>query len=159
MFDLNLAASPKPTASQPPAVIGCFLNDGCRIVDQLLAGMDASRDGAAFDAALDLRWLLATSDDADQLLETFFRLRDLVEETHYLACYRLRRWLESRIVARVWPDRHRPAVEVPVRLSGTGIEAVRRRCLAMAFAEGEPKPWARLTFFLAPSLSPALARP
>jgi hypothetical protein len=51
--------------------------------------------------------------------------------------YRLRRWLEHHIVAKVGsPEPGGTACQVPIRLNGYCVEAVRRICLCGALDRG-----------------------
>ena len=81
---------------------------------------------------LDFRWQLHRLSDADATLRLFCELRLRLEQRHYLAFYRIRRWLENHLVAAV---RICPAAEprlVPVKLNHYCVEAVRRVCLCTA---------------------------
>jgi len=124
----------------------CPLNNGVAVVDQLLAAITREGDAAALDVALDFRLLLASSDDADTVLREFFRLRSAIEECYYLPCFRLRRWLQSEIIAEVKLDRNQPAHSVPIDL---GAATYRELCARCAFdaAAGEPvSAWVRVNF-------------
>lgn len=115
----------------------CPLNDGIAVVDQILAVL-TPRDGrAAYDAALDLRSLLRQHTNADAVLSDFIYLRAIIEDRHYLACYRLRRWLETQIVAHVTLDRGQPARIVSVRLDVPSMATLRVRSLDAAAVGGE----------------------
>lgn len=120
----------------------CPLNRGLAVVDQLLAEITRRHAVRELDAALDFRCALVDATDPHELLLEFFRLRVVVEERHYLECYRLRRWLESRFVASVRCDRAQPPVEVPIRLDGRGLRQSLDRC-AVTAARGAAVPaWA-----------------
>lgn len=124
----------------------CPLNHGVAVVDQMLAAITRNRDAAALDVALDFRLLLASSTDADHILREFFRLRSVVETAHYLACFRLRRWLQSEIIAHVKLDRSQPARQMPITLDAATYRELCARC-AFDAAAGEPlSPWVRVSF-------------
>lgn len=125
----------------------CPLNDGVAVLDQLLAALTACGDDAGLDAALDFRLLLAGEDaTAETVLEGFFQLRDLVGESHYLLCYRLRRWLESQCVAWVKLDRTEPARRVALWLDVDCMSALRTRCVALVLEDTSFPSWSRVRF-------------
>jgi hypothetical protein len=124
----------------------CPLNHGVAVVDQLLAAITREHDALALDVALDFRLLLASSNDADTILREFFRLRSIIEEGYYLPCFRLRRWLQSQIIAAVKLDRNQSVRLTPIDL---GTSTYRELCARCAFdaAAGEPlSPWVRVSF-------------
>ncbi|WP_438480030.1 hypothetical protein [Oleiharenicola lentus] len=142
----HLTLAPVETTITPVrTVVSCPLNHGVATLDHLLAELMGDADSAAFDAALDLRWLLAHSDDANAMVSEFFRLRALIEERHYLACFRLRRWLESQLVAWVSETRHSPAVCTELKLAGC-VESVRASCIRLALEGAPTTPWTRVRF-------------
>ncbi len=153
--DFSPANVEAPDAPCARASHFCPLNDGLAVLDQLLAALTRDDEPAAFDAALDLRWQLQERTSADAALRDFFRLRALVEERHYLACYRLRRWLETQLVARVSPDRHQPAQLIGVRLDASDYSALCAQCLNLAAAEVQFTPWARVRFAFAATMPAA----
>ena len=124
----------------------CPLNHGVAVVDQLLAAITRERDAAALDVALDFRLLLASSTDADHILREFFRLREVVEEAHYLACFRLRRWLQSEIIAHVKLDRSQPVRQTPIKLDASTYRELCVRCAFDAAAGERLSPWVRVSF-------------
>ncbi len=126
----------------------CPLNHGVSVVDQLLAAIthEPELDARALDVALDFRLLLASSDDAEAILQAFFHLRTVAEERHYLACFRLRRWLETQFVAHVRLDRSQPRRELPVRLEARTYRELCARCAFDAAAGDRVTPWARVHF-------------
>ena len=141
-------AAPLPVTVDPDhsAVSPCPLNHGVAVVDQLLAAITRDHDSSSLDVALDFRLLLATSTDADAILRAFFQVRAVVEETHYLACFRLRRWLQSEIVARVRLDRSQPVRRTLINLDAKSYRELCARC-AFDAAAGEPvSAWVRVEF-------------
>ena len=147
---MNMASEPSASVlAISTNAAACPLNDGLAVIDQLLAAILREKDSAAFDLALDFRLLLARSSDPDLLLPEFFRLREQVEERHYLALYRLRRWLEASYVGCVRLDRTRPIREVNLRLDTTSFRALCARC-AFDAADGElVTAWVRVSFGVA----------
>lgn len=124
----------------------CPLNFGLAIVDQLLAAIVGENDSAGLDAALDFRLLLASPHDPESVLRGFFRLREIIEDRHFLAHFRLRRWIESQIVARVCFDRCQPPSVVPLRLDCPSYSALYDRCVRDASASATEPTWARVRF-------------
>lgn len=109
----------------------CPLNTGCAVLDQLMAALAAENDATGLDQALDLRLALA-EDESTAILDLYFRLRNTLGDRHYLACYRLRRWLEGQFVALVSPSRREAGQAVGLRLDAADFAALRRHCLACA---------------------------
>ncbi|MCC6414434.1 MAG: hypothetical protein IT582_00780 [Opitutaceae bacterium] len=122
----------KPIQSSAPT---CPLNDGVAVLDQLMAGLSLANEQQALDLALDLRGALQSANSAEAALELFFALRNTVEERHYLPCYRLRRWLQSRVRAFVRLDRQQSPSPAAVSLDQADIPALRDYCLATLGAE------------------------
>ena len=129
------------------------LKHGKRVLEQKLAErtqelnrslVDVRSLTAALDAALDLRLLLAADADAETILSAFLRLRRIAEDRHYLACFRLRRWLETQFVAHVRLDRSQPRREIPVRLEARSYRELCARCAFEAAAGDRVTPWARV---------------
>ena len=78
-----------------------------------------------------------------------------MEGRHYLAFFRIRRWLENHLmaVARVCPAGE--TREVPVRLNHYCVEAVRRACLCASLGRGSVLLVPRLGFVFRPVAAPA----
>ena len=110
----------------------CPLNSGFFVIDQLLAAATRCDDWAALDAALDFRLTLASAAGPEAIIAAFLALRDAVQERHYLACYRLRRWLESQVHAEVQLRGDSEPVRVSVRLDAANHAELCTRCLAAA---------------------------
>lgn len=135
--------------ARPPAAMpleGCPLNHGLAVVDQLLAAITREGPSETLDTALDFRLLLASSTDPAAVLRGFFALRQVVQERHYLACYRLRRWLEKRYVAFVLADRAGSAERVALNLNVPSFGALYARCVVVATDGEPPRAWARVHF-------------
>lgn len=108
----------------------CPLNDGLAVLDQLMAGLSLAQESRALDLALDLRHALRSAAPAEAVIALFFKLRDTIEERHYLPCYRLRRWLQGRVKAWVRLDRQQPPIAAAVTLDQADLNALRDFCLA-----------------------------
>lgn len=125
----------------------CLLNSGLFVCDQLLAAATRENDPAALDAALDFRLVLARrSASPETIIRAFLILRDVVQERHYLACYRLRRWLESQFHARVQCGRCGEPIRVALRLDLPCFDSVCDRCLSAALVSPTQGRLAQLHF-------------
>ncbi len=129
--------------------------DQCRpacsleLITDLLAEPGAVTSEEA-DSLLDLYQLLKCRRDAEASLRLFCQLRRRLEPRHYLAFYRLRRWLENQVVVQAYPDKNAPPVVAPVRLNLYCVEAVRRQCLCAALEQGHSPNGSRLKFAFRP---------
>ncbi len=115
--------------------VACHWRCALDVIDELL-GQPGAIAGEDADLLLDLRWQLRQGTDAESALRLFCELRLRLEQRHYLAFFRIRRWLENHLVAAV---RICPAAEpqfVPVKLDHYCVEAVRRVCLCAALGRG-----------------------
>ncbi len=115
------------------------------VIDDLLRAASAVR-AEEVDALLDLRWLLHRREDAEAALQLFCTLRRSMEERHYLAFYRLRRWLENQIEACIRLRRGTPEKIVPLKIERYCLEAVRSCCLERVRGAGEPVLSAKVRF-------------
>jgi len=141
-----------PCADTCPAGV-CRLSCSLEVVDELLSTPGAA-SGDEVDLLLDFRSLLRARRDAEATLRLFCDLRRRLEQRHYLAFYRLRRWLENHIVAEVSPSRSENCAQVPLRLQFYCMEAVRRQCLCAAMQQGLPLVTPRLGFSFVPVTQP-----
>jgi hypothetical protein len=119
------------------------------VIDELLCQPGAA-SGAECDLLLDLRWKLRQRGDAEGALRLFCDLRRQMETRHYLAFFRIRRWLENHLLAGV---RICPAANerfVPVKLTHYCVEAIRRVCLCAALGSGSVLLAPRLRFAFRP---------
>jgi hypothetical protein len=115
------------------------------VIDELL-GQPGAATGEEADLLLDLRWQLRQCADPDAALRIFCDLRRRMEQRHYLAFFRIRRWMENHLFASV---RICPAAEprfVPVKLDHYCVEAIRRVCLCAALGYGAVPIAPRLQF-------------
>lgn len=106
------------------------------VIDELLRSPRDRVSGEEVDLLLDLRWQLRRRGEAEGALRLFCDLRVRMENRHYLAFYRIRRWLENQLVATV---RRCPAAAertLPVKLDHYCVEAVRRVCLCASLGYG-----------------------
>lgn len=89
--------------TSPPKESRCPFLDGPLTLDGLLAELGTG-DAAAFDVALDLRGAMVAGLDARECVALALRLRRALDGRHYLAFYRVRRWLSRTIElqARPW---------------------------------------------------------
>jgi hypothetical protein len=132
----------------------CRWRCALEVIDELLSEPGAV-SGDEMDRLLDLRYLLRRAEDAEGALRLFCDLRRRLEQRHYLAFFRLRRWLENRLVAEV---RICPAAEpqrVRVKLGHYCVEALRRVSLCAALGEGSVLLAPRLRFVFSPASVPA----
>jgi hypothetical protein len=144
-----LSAAPLQFQICPPAVgvacepAACRWRCALEVIDELLA---QAISGEEMDRLLDLRWQVRHRDNAENTLRAFCELRLRMEPRHYLAFFRIRRWLENHVLAAV---RSCPAAEaqtVPVKLDHYCVEAVRRACLCAALGSGAVMLVPRLAF-------------
>lgn len=106
----------------------CRINCALEVVDSLLRASATVR-GEEVDALLDLRWLLHQRKNAESVLGLFCQLRRTMEERHYLAFYRLRRWLENHIQVTIQASDDSAQQLTPLKLDRYCLEAVRYDCL------------------------------
>lgn len=145
---------PEQLSGQPSCRDDC-LTERCRpgcslqVLGELLATPGAVTSEEA-DYLLDLHQLLSRRADAEQALRVFCELRRRLEQRHYLALYRLRRWLQNHILAEVQPSEDAAPIRVPLLLKCYCLEAVRRVCLCSALQTGLSLDWPRLRFRFVP---------
>jgi hypothetical protein len=152
MYAASSIDRPSTRAAAQVAGLNCPLNHGVAALDQLLASLMGEDNSEAFDAALDLRSLLSNATDATAIIREFYRLRSLVEERNYLACYRLRRWLEGQLIAWVSPQRHQAERSTAVRLDAMCIDHLNDRCIAAALEGTSTVSHARVRYAFASSI-------
>ena len=120
--------SSHPCACTPAT---CHADCALQVIDSLLRE-PRGVTGEQVDALLDLRFLLRHGDDAEAILKVFCQLRLAMEANHYLAFYRLRRWLENHMEAQVRLCRGQVETTVALKLERFCLEAVRSQCLRAA---------------------------
>jgi hypothetical protein len=102
------------------------------VIDELLSTPGAAT-GEETDRLLDLRWKLRQRSEAEAALRLFCELRLSMERRHYLAFFRIRRWLENHLQAAVRMDHY-------------CVEAIRRMCLCAGCGDGTVLHGPRLGF-------------
>ena len=125
------------TSQQPVdcAPSQCRRRCALEVIDELLSQPGAI-SGAEADRLLDLRWKLSRREDAEATLRLFCELRLTLEQRHYLAFFRIRRWLENHLLASVQPCQAAEPHLAPVKLDYFCVEAIRRACLCVVLAQG-----------------------
>lgn len=99
------------------------------VIDELLGQPRSAVSGEEVDLLLDLRWQLRRRTEGEAALRLFCDLRRRMENRHYLAFFRIRRWLENQLVAAVQICPAADSRELPVKLDHYCVEAIRRVCL------------------------------
>ena len=149
-----LMTTVQPTLCADTCSVGaCRPKCSLEVVDGLLSTPDAVT-GEEMDLLLDFRSLLRARVDAEATLRMFCDLRRRMEQRHYLAFYRLRRWLENQMVAEILSPQSDEMTRVPVRLDFYCVEAVRRLCLCAAFQQNAASSMPRLRFRFIPLSQP-----
>lgn len=123
----------------------CQQRCALEVIDDLLRTPGAA-SGDETDRLLDLRWKLRQRAEAEAALRIFCELRLSMERRHYLAFFRIRRWLENHLQASVRSCQASEPVRVAVRLDHFCVEAIRRACLCAGVGEGAVLLAPRLAF-------------
>jgi len=115
------------------------------VIDELLRQPGAVT-GEEMDQLLEFRWQLGQATAAEATLRLFSALRIGMERRHYLAFFRIRRWLENHIVSvcRTADGAHEQ--RVPVRLDHYCVEAVRRVSLCAGLSRPDRVAGTRIEF-------------
>jgi hypothetical protein len=111
--------------------VDCRWRCALEVIDELL-GQSGIVSGEEADLLLDLRWKLGKSEDAEGALRLFCDLRMRMEQRHYLAFFRIRRWLENHVFAAVRICHAAEPHVVAVKLDHYCVEPIRRVCLCTA---------------------------
>jgi hypothetical protein len=119
------------------------------VIDGLLCLSDVV-SGEEADELLDLRWMLRRRSDAEATLRLFCKLRLRMEHRHYLAFFRIRRWLENNISAHVSVTPIQTPEAVELKLDHYCVEAIRRVCLCASLSKGLGLLASRLEFVFRP---------
>lgn len=127
----------------------CRRSCALEVIDELLASPGAV-SGEESDLLLDLRWRLRRRDDAETALRLFCDLRLRMEQRHYLAFFRIRRWLENHLLASIRSCPLAEAQFVGVKLNHYCVEAIRRVSLCAALEKGAVLLAPRLRFTFRP---------
>lgn len=128
----------------------CRRRCALEVIDELLRLPRTQITGEETDLLLDLRWQLRQRTEAEAVLRGFCDLRRRMETRHYLAFFRLRRWLENHLLAVVRVCPAAEAQAVPVRLDHYCVEAIRRVCLCACLGTGSALLMPRLQFGFRP---------
>jgi hypothetical protein len=129
----NSPVCPAP-AETPCTPVQCRERCALEVIDELLSDTSAVT-GEEADLLLDLRSHLR-GEDAEALMRQFCDLRVRMERRHYLAFFRLRRWLENHLEATIQICPVAESHAVPVKLDHYCVEAIRRVCLCAAARGG-----------------------
>lgn len=113
----------------------CRWRCAIEVIDELLS-QHSLITGDEADDLLDLRWTLIQADDAEGTIRLFCAVRRRMEQRHYLAFFRIRRWLENHIVARVVLSSQAGEKQVRLKLDHYCVEAIRRSSLCVALQTG-----------------------
>jgi hypothetical protein len=113
----------------------CHWRCATEVIDELIS-RPGSLSGEEVDHLLELRWKLSQRNDVEGALKLFCDLRLRMEHRHYLAFFRMRRWLENHLFAGVRICPEAPPQFVPVKLDHYCVEAIRRACLCVALRRG-----------------------
>ena len=132
MLDSPVCPAPSETPCTPA---GCRQRCALEVIDELLGDHVAVR-GEEADLLLDLRSHLRGERDAEGALRLFCELRLRMEQRHYLAFFRIRRWLENHLVAAIQICPAAEPQQVPVKLDHYCVEAIRRTSLCIAMRSG-----------------------
>jgi hypothetical protein len=135
----------------------CRWRCALEVIDELLMSERGTVSGEEADHLLDLRWQIRQGNDAEAVLRIFCDLRLRMEHRHYLAFFRIRRWLENHLAASVQVC---PAAEphfTQIKLDRYCVEAIRRVCLCAALGRGSVllAPRVRFLFQSVPSAAKA----
>ncbi len=126
------------------------------VIDELLSLRGGGVTGEETDLLLDLRWKLRQRTEAEEALRLFCDLRRRMESRHYLAFFRIRRWLENHLVAAVRICPAAPVNEVAVKLDHYCVEPIRRQCLCASLGRGSVLLAPRLQFVFRRHVSPEM---
>jgi hypothetical protein len=113
----------------------CRWRCAIEVIDELLSEHSLIT-GTEADDLLDLRWTLVQADDAEATLRLFCTVRRRMEQKHYLAFFRIRRWLENHMAAAVVLRPGGDEKLVSLKLDHYCVEALRRSSLCFALQTG-----------------------
>src|SRR5271169_6845993 len=140
---MNVRSSTQCAEACAPST--CRLKCSLEVVDELLSTREAIT-GEDMDLLLDFRSLLRARDDAEATLRSFCDLRRRLEHRHYLAFFRLRRWLENNVACEITGPETAGALRIGLRLDYYCVEAVRRSLMCAAIQKGFVFEKLRLSF-------------
>jgi hypothetical protein len=113
----------------------CRWRCALEVIDELIS-QAGTVSADEVDHLLELRWKLRQRNDAEGSLKLFCDIRLQMEHRHYLAFFRIRRWLENHLLAGVSVCPEAIPQFVPVKLDHYCIEAIRRVSLCVAMRRG-----------------------
>ena len=151
----DCSSSTPANAANACGVGTCRWRCALDVIDELLRAPRHTVSGEEADLLLDLRWQLRRRTEAETVLRLFCDLRIRLENRHYLALFRIRRWLENHLTASV---RVCPAAQertLPVKLDHYCVEAIRRVCLCASLGYGSVLLAPKLRFGFRASTAPA----
>ncbi|EIQ00505.1 hypothetical protein OpiT1DRAFT_05050 [Opitutaceae bacterium TAV1] len=131
----RLLVAPEGTATQPASTPTgarqgrCPFHDGPETLDGLLAEIGLE-DATLMDCALDLRCLIQARQDARACFAQLCRLRAQLDGKHYLAFYRIRRWMKRLLAMESSPGRNVPWVRHELPLDCARPDEAEYQCLA-----------------------------
>jgi hypothetical protein len=150
-----LADCPSASVSNPGCTVAdCRWRCALEVIDEMLGAPRSAVSGEEVDLLLDLRWQLRQRAEAEAALKLFCDLRRRMEARHYLAFFRVRRWMENHLVAAVRVCPAAEVHEVPVKLDHYCVEAIRRVCLCASMGYGAVMLAPRLQFNFRPLGAP-----
>jgi hypothetical protein len=123
----------------------CRWRCAIEVIDELLIEHSLINDQEA-DDLLDLRCKILGADDAEGTLRLFCAVRRRMERKHYLAFFRIRRWLENNMVANICLYPGVDEQPLNLKLDHYCIEAIRRASLCLALRSGVALNRPRLRF-------------
>lgn len=136
------ATTPAPVVTTHQPV--CPFHDGPETLDLLLAEVPAA-ESTLIDLALELRKAMTDGHDAEYCLHLLFALRTALDGRHHLSFYRVRRWLQRRIVGAVRLDRGSAWQPCDLPLDCARFDELVNRCIAAAL-EGDSS-WPQTAVF------------
>ncbi len=137
--------------------ITCRWRCAIDVIDELL-GRRATISDREADDLLDLRLKLLSAFDAEETLRVFCAVRRRMEQRHYLAFFRIRRWLENNIVVSVVCSPGTGPHQANLKLDHYCVEALRRSSLCAALRNGAVLDRPNLSFLFRPSYKAQNAR-
>ena len=132
----------------------CRQRCALEVIDELLGLPRSAVSGEEVDLLLDLRWQLRRRAEGEASCGCSATCVAGWRRGITSLFFRLRRWLENHLVARVRICPAAEADEVPVKLDHYCVEAIRRSCLCASLSRAAVMLVPRLQFAFRPSSSP-----
>lgn len=112
----------------------CPFHDGPETLDglmaEVLAGAECGEREGILDTALDLRHAMQTRRDAGECVTLLCRLRSQLDGAHYLAFYRVRRWMRRLLAVESSAGRNEPWLRQALPLDCARPDEIEHQCLA-----------------------------